>query len=445
MTDIELIKRYKKRTSIIVGVSLGILLILPSIVLFATWSKVAIWTIVIIGIISISGLAINFIKTNNEIEMILKDELDPQKYYRVVHGANLVTKYRTEDIQTAYFLGDYASAIGLINEQLPKTKAKGIITEYKLVLSYCYFETGQFDKLLPLITDLRAYAAEFKKKNFFKSLYMELADYYENFINENFEKCCDLANLLTDDNKKFISNSFKMKIALYKALALYCDNRKNEAKPFFEECYYGCPKLNYSVLSKKYLDLIADCKVVEYAELVPQVNDYISIPPVNNPQKLTIKQKIALGICVILIVGGFGGAFLEDGGSSITGYKTPIDAICEYVDAEEVLTEVAVDENNSLYVYSIGYEYIGVAAVENKAGRYICNVDLSYTIKQWVAFDEYGFGLANIDKEIYYNITDDKSNVSSNSVSSEFEYDGETYYIYIISIEDNNAWLYSAW
>lgn len=445
MTDIEIIKRYKKRTSIIVGASLGILLILPSIVLFATWSKAAIWAIVIMGVISIIALGINFVKTNNEIEMILKNELDPQKYYRVVHGANLATKYRTEDIQTAYFLGDYASAIGIINEQLPKTKAKGIIAEYKTILSYCYFETGQLDKLLLLITDLRAYAEEFKKENFFKSLYLALADYYENFINGNFVKCCDLANLLTDDNKKFISNSFRMKITLYKALALFCDNRKNEAKPFFEECYYGCPKLNYSVLSKKYLDLIADGKDVEYAELVPPVNDYISIPPVNKPQKWTFKQRIALCLCGVLLVGGVYGGFIDDDIAPIGGYKTPLDAICEYVDAEEIIAEIAVDENNSLYVYSIGYEYIGVAAVENNNGRYVYNVDSVYTIEQWVSFDEYGFGLANIDKEICYNITDDKDDISPNAVNSEFEYDGETYYIYIISIEDNNTWFYSAW
>lgn len=445
MTDIELIKHFKKRTSVIIGVSIGILLILPAIVLFATWSKAAIWAITIIGIISIIALGINFVKTNNETERILKDELDPQKYYRVVHGANLATKYRTEDIQTAYFLGDYASAIGIINEQMPKTKAKGIIAEYKLILSYCYFETGQFDKLLSLIQFLREYATEFKKENFYKSLYLTLADYYENFINGNFDKCCDLENLLKDDNKNFISNSFRMKIALYKALALYCDNRKNEAKPFFEECYYGCPKLNYSVLSKKYIDLIADGKVVEYAELVPQVNDYVSIPPVNKPQKLTFKQRIALCLCGVLLVGGVYGGFIDDDIAPIGGYKTPLDAICEYVDAEEILTEVPIDANNSLYVYSIGYEYIGVAAVENNNGRYVYNVDSANTIGQWLAYDEYGFGLANIDKEIYYNITDDKGDVSSNSVSSEFEYNGEIYYIYIISIEDNNTWLYSAW
>lgn len=444
MTDIELIKRYKKRTSIIVGVSLGILLILPSIVLFATWSKAAIWAIVIIGVISIVVLAINFVKTNNEIEMILKDELDPQKYYRVVHGANLATKYRTEDIQTAYFLGDYASAIGLINEQLPKTKAKGIIAEYKLILSYCYFETGQFDKLLPLIQFLREYAAEFKKENFYKSLYLALADYYENFINGNFEKSCDISDLLTEENEKFISNSFKMKIVFYKALALYCDNRKNEAKPFFEECCYGCPKLNYSVLSKKYLDLLADGKEIGYAELIPQVNEYISTPPVNK-QKLTFKQRIALCLCGVLLVGGVYGGFIDDGIAPIGGHKNPLDAICEYVDAEEILTEIPVDENNSLYVYSIDYEYIGVAAVESNDGRYVYNVDSAYTIEQWVAFDEYGFGLANIDKEIYYNITDDKGDVFPNAISSEFEYDGETYYIYIISIEETNMWFYSAW
>lgn len=445
MNDIELIKRYKKRTSIIVGVSLAILIILPSIVLFATWSRAAIWTITIIGIISIVALGINFIKTNNEIESILKNELDPQKYYRVVHGANLVTKYRTEDIQTAYFLGDYSSAIGIINEQLPKTKAKGIIAEYKLILSYCYFETGQSDKLVPLIQFLREYATEFKKENFYKSLYLALADYYENFINGNFEKCCALSDLLTEENEKFISNSFKMKMAFYKALALYCDNRKNEAKPFFEECYYGCPRLNYSVLSKKYLDLIADGKDAEYAELVQQVGDYISIPPVNKPQKLTFKQRIALCLCGVLLVGGVYSGFIDDDIAPIGGYKTPLDAICEYVDAEEIIAEIAVDENNSLYVYSIGYEYIGVAAVENNNGRYVYNVDSAYTIEQWVAFDEYGFGLANIDKEIYYNITDDKGDISLNAVNSEFEYDGETYYIYIISIEDNNTWFYSAW
>lgn len=444
MNDIELIKKYKKKTNIIVGVSVAILIILPSIIMFATWSKVTIGVIVAIGILTIIILALNFLKTTAEIDLILKNELDPMKYYAVVHGTNAISKYMLEDIQVAYFLGDYASAIGMINERMEKTKVRSVINEYKLFLSYCYFETGQFDKLLPLIRDLRDYAISFKKDCFHKTFYCSLADYFENFINRDYEKCEEIDKIISPENEKFISRSFRMRTTYYKALALYYVGKKNEAKPLFEECVIGCPKFNYSVLSKKHLDLIAEGKNNEYTETTPVINQYIPIQSPKKQPKLTFMQRAVLCICGMLLIGGYG-LFIDDIDTTINGYPTPLEAICEYSDAEEILAEISIHENVSLYVYDIGYDYIGVAAVENNEGKYIHNIENVYEIDQWVAFDEYGFVLANIDKDIYYDITDDKGNIAENNNYSEFEYNDKIYYIYVISIEDNNAWVYSAW
>ncbi len=444
MNDIELIKKYKKKTNIIVGVSVAMLIILPSIIMFATWSKVTIGVIVAIGILTTIILALNFLKTTAEIDLILKNELDPMKYYAVVHGTNANSKYMLEDIQVAYFLGDYASAIGMINERMAKTKVQGVINEYKLFLSYCYFETGQYDKLLPLIKALRDYATSFKKDCFHKKFYFSLADYFENFINRDYEKCEEIDKIISSENEKFISQSFRMRTTYYKALALYYVGKKNEAKPLFEECVIGCPKFNYSLLSKKYLNLMAEGKDNEYTETTPVINQYVPIQAAKKHPKITFMQRVALCIGGMLLIGAYG-LFIDDIDTTVDGYATPLDAICEYSDAEEILTELSVYKSVSLYVYDIGYDCIGVAAVENNEGKYIHNIENVYEIDQWVAFDEYGFVLANIDKEIYYDITDDKVDIAKSNNYSEFKYNDKIYYIYITSIEDNNAWVYSAW
>lgn len=436
MSEIELIKKYEKKRNVAIAVIFAFAILVLMIPISLLWK-------ILLLIFDAIVMIIYFWAYSESIEKILHDELNPQKYYTVIQGLDIGVRDRLEDVAVAYFLGDYGNAIGIAENQLPKIKSKNIKNEMKNYLAWCYFETGELDKLSQLISEETELS---KKDGFAKIKFYHFSKYFKDFINGEFDKCQTIYELMAQLPKELKTKSLDFTLQFYTGLALYYGNEFEKAKECFENCVKGCSSFNYAVLSKKYINEIENKTITDYDEMKAPSTEY-------TPQQTVVLQKTKMNkkdiakliVCAVVVVGAIVWANIDNIKS------TPVEAISDYCEIEEVLTYVPIDEENSIYVYNQYNFVIGLAAVETKNQKnYNCNITSYYDPDYEEGLDfEYGFDLANIDKSVTYKITDNKDDIPKDVVSSEFVFDNgiekRTFYIYIVRIEDYNTWFYSAW
>lgn len=433
MNEIDFIKKYNKKAVAGVGIAFVALIIILISPLSWLWKIGLCFSDVVFFTLFI------FIHSN-KIDDILHKELDPQRYHTLCHATSTVSVYNLEDIQTAYYVGDYGNAIGIIKDKLTTIKTKTVIPQYQHFLALCYFETGQFDKLISLIPEFRKRIPDARDKHY-KRIYTAFANYYENFLKGDYGKCFEIGKIAESLPDVLQLKSLNYNLTFYQGMALFYAGQRYEAKPFFENCVYGCPKFNYSVLAKKYLDVTESENITDYSQMAAPMTEY-------TPQEIIPTEKVKLGkkeLSSVVIAGIIIVAIVII--ANLSAIKTtPEKAIGDYCEVNRILTTIPIDEENSLYVYDSFDLLVGVAAVETKNERnYECHMNTAYDLWVWEEYDDFGFELADIDKTIIYDITDDEKDIPENAVSDSFEIDGKTYYIYIISIEDTKIIFDASW
>ena len=444
MDELELIKKYEKKrnTALVIIFSIAILiLIVPISILWKIFGL----------IVEVFFMILYFIAYSNLVDKILNEELNPQKFYTVTHGLDIAVKDGLEDVMVAYYLGDYGNSIGIAENQLEKIKSKNIQKEMRFYLALNYFEIGDFEKLEKLIPEIKSAVKDYKNNNLMKIKHLAFVEYFENFMLGNFEKCKEIEFLTGNLIKEVRTKSLECTIKFYFGLAAYYCGEIDIAKENFLYCVEQCNNFNYSIISKKYISAIDNNKVCEYNDMKAPSTEYV---PQQRPQKQKMSKKdlAKSTICGLVIVGAIIWANVEN------IKATPVEAIQDYVEIEETLVSVPIDEKNSIYVYNEYNLGIGFAIVEEKnKNRYICHItNYFYLGSEWedtewedISQYQFGFDLANIDKSVTYKITENKSDIPAGAVNSQFVFDDgtskTTYYIYITEIEDFNTWAYHAW
>ena len=440
MNELELIKRYEKKrnTALIVFFSIAILILIVPVSF--------IWKIIGL-LVDAFFMMLYFLAYSKLVDKILDEELNPQKYYTVTHGLDIAVKDGLEDVIVAYYLGDYGNSIGIAENQISKIKSKNIQHEMRFYLALSCFETGNFEKLEKLISEIKDAVKGYKNNNLIKIKHLAFVDYFENFMQGNFEKCKDITNLTDKLIKEVRTESLACTIKFYLGLATYYSGEIDTAKESFSYCIEKCSNFNYSKISKKYISAIDSNSLYEYDKMCEPLTEYTPQENAKQKAKMSKKDLAKTIICVVIIVGAIVWANVENIKS------TPVEAIQDYTEIEETLTFVPIDEKNKIYIYNEYNMGIGFAVVEETAkNRYKCHItNCFYFDPEWEDISEYqfGFDLANIDKSVTYKITENKSDIPREAVSSQFVFDDGiskiTYYIYITEIEDFNTWAYHAW
>ena len=193
-----------------------------------------------------------------DIESIIHEELDPQKYNEVL-SLGLLKKSNRHQVLGAMCVGDHERLLALVKENdtprsHPVEKCNNIYRR-----GYVHFEKGEFDALRGIVREFE----KLKKDNariaqVFSNF--TVFDKYDAFADEDYEYVVDVCDIDLKDAKAAIDKPNQkltiINVSFYRAVSLYKLGRLDEAKQGFEELIAFAPKMYKAKLSKDYLDLI---------------------------------------------------------------------------------------------------------------------------------------------------------------------------------------------
>lgn len=251
LLEIEKYRKKDKRLNIMLLVFIFAAILFPPEI----WLKAAACIAVLIVFLFLS------LKKDNQKREILIDKMEPQAYHTVFHSSKYAKTNGDEDIEIAYFIGDYNKVISLVEDKKKKAADKGkkfTNVPDSLYLCLSCFELGDFENAKKSISYFKSLFERRKTNKIFELSYIYQLDFIDNFIDGRYDKCIAIEDVKSNLPDKAMSNTFRARMDYYTALAYYYNGDVDTAKQYFETVIVFCPHLNYARLAEKYIDVIAD-------------------------------------------------------------------------------------------------------------------------------------------------------------------------------------------
>lgn len=213
----------------------------------------------IIGIVGIVILALSvkaaFDKLReHEIERIIYEDLDPEKFGEILA---LGLRAERDRYRLLYALesGDHKTVIDLVGElQKKETNPIGMCNNlYRL--GYVYFEEENFEGLEKAVDDFERLKKKNPKLEYAFSRF-SVFDKFDAMLAEDYEYVVDVCELdLAKPNDKEPNHKLtKINVSYYRAVALERLGRNDEAREAFREIIDYAPKMYKARLSQEHLD-----------------------------------------------------------------------------------------------------------------------------------------------------------------------------------------------
>ncbi|MFR5875318.1 MAG: tetratricopeptide repeat protein [Eubacterium sp.] len=257
MTENEIVQeidKYRKKDKyfnvIFITVLFCTILLMPKI-----WLKVVLSFAVFIIALFVS------LKIDKSKHSILIYKMEPQAYYAVYHSSRYSKVNGDEDIEIAYFIGDYNKVISLVEDKKKKAGEKGKKLNNVpncLYLCLSYFEIGDFENAHKSIDYFKSLFEGKRTNEILELSYFSQLDFIENFIDGRYDKCIAIEDVKSKLPDKAMGNTFKARMDYYSALAYYYNGDMNTAKQYFDSVIDFCPHLNYARLAENHIDRITN-------------------------------------------------------------------------------------------------------------------------------------------------------------------------------------------
>ena len=363
---------------------------------------------------------------------ILYNDCDPQTYYAVCHGIYLEGTTAFFDAQVAYFIGDFKSAAGIIFSQLKLKQRKTVKIQYLDLLANVAFFSGDFELCLSTCEEVKELLQELRGRASVKESYYVKYDFFQNFIN------CDYVGALKNvEQRKGVAvkkqrNSYKLTMHYYTAITLYYSNKSQEAKAEFEKIISASPKFFILDKAEAYIKSIDEDSFLPVDSVsLKEIRENAGAPMQNIIIKKEKNKRII--IAILLIVIGIVLISKTPGAQNGTAY----DVISVDKQVSEVFGTIPIDDDYSLCIFATPYDEIGVAYLKNHGeDRYSYYLSRSTMHYSFLKPDNvYYIDAIGKAPRVYYDITDDKAEIPEDRNVTEFTFNDDTYYFYIIKTE----------
>lgn len=398
------------------------------------------------------ALVVYYSSLIRKVDRILFFEMNPQKYIEVKSVfATDSKKYDTNDFD--YFVGNYAAVISAIEKAKAEYQAKGkaYLQHGKLMLlCNAYFECGNYEALEVNIEYFRNVFAKYDNpKGVYARIYKPQFEFFEAYMQGNYEECKKIENLFELHKQKIISNTAYAKLLCYYAMALEKCGENDKANEVFEEIIRFCPLLNYANIARFYLG--GNGKYNQVKAGFDNDGDRHIVGEQANAgvvkKRQTSKGRMIVFFVCLAVIGILYCV-------NFSGKETPQQAVSFYCDGEglnsniEVVDEVAVDDKDNLFVlYTNDEEALCVAYLSyNRFGRYICRMVYEgvYTPDSSYFQEGYYMNAGDIDMSLLFNASVEKSDVPENAYyAKEITIGGRKVFFYISEKLDKNCVGYS--
>ena len=227
----------------------------------------------------------------------LSNELNAPLYYEIVRQGKIYVTSAIWQLQAEYFVGNHNNAIRICNQKLNDPKiSKKYKYHYLMFLANVYFDIGDNETLVDICQKFNSeLTKESKRKTRTIKKQFPRIEFYQNFVNENYDACysfiCKPQTLPINQIKNIF---FKARIALSK-------NEKEDAEKYFKEVIQKAPNLNYADLSKHGLESIE--KDVSYKDTFDKIDisDEFIIPTPPKSQRIGRIVRFTAGIIIVAI------------------------------------------------------------------------------------------------------------------------------------------------
>lgn len=302
-------KKYFILSGISCAITCGLALVLALILKNSILAFVVIICLLIMHILLVKNLSRKY------IDGILYCNLDPERFAKDVLMCKWAIPSVINQINVAYFSGDYNTTIAICNKQLEKGASPSKRLQYQAYLAAVYFEIQNMDKLQEICNSVKAAVRVLKQKDDVDDIdkdSFEVADikdkrkqeggiyeYYHCYLNGEYDKCAEIIKSMDITQNIPLIRLREIQQKYYLAVAYYKGEQHKEAKELFEQIINAAPKLNMAALAKKYL------AAIENGENIVFENELFSAQKYNVYEKTEKKRKILkivnIVVCICLI------------------------------------------------------------------------------------------------------------------------------------------------
>lgn len=475
---IKLGKRYKR-------VNISCLMITVFAVVAVWLFPIDLWLKILLSfIIPLAGLYI-IACSNSIVKKVLHKECNPEKFYCISRVANNNAVVTFESMNAMFALGDFNRAAEYFKAEMQRYKKTNI---NKLNAHFKYAESlffaGDYENCIQVSADFQNQLCSDR----FKKVYaypQKLCAFFESFIKKEYDSCIAVLDTLQIDTAK-LNNLFKSKVNYYYAITYYYSGDTEKAKAYFEKIKDINENLYYTRKARLYLEHINEDKFLKMNfEEIPKYENAESDAEIN--AKASTKQKkqskfalVGLVICTIVLVTSLSSQLTTKQGtaeaviSASMGFDVEIKAILPVENENAALCVFQNKENrnylhisylesyeNGLYSYGKDYSFLaGKDGVQSFLDVYdneddFSAEDLAKALHKDEPFTDsfdrhdYYFGSGKKDITVVYRISRYKPQVPKVDNAKEFVYTmysgkEKTYYIYVLNVEKENQFGYSA-
>ena len=213
----------------------------------------------LIGIMGIMVLAVSvkapFDKiTENDLESVIYEDLDPEKFNEIL-ALGEFKKSTRHQVLGALSAGDHKRVLELVEKSEKKTMHPIEQCNNLYRRGAVYFERGEFEKLPEIVKQFEILKAKNPKIEYVFNNFT-VFDKFDAFADEDYEYVVDVCDVdLKEINPRKQNHKMtRVNVGFYRAVSLYKLGRYEEAREGFEELIKFAPKMHKAKLAKEYLE-----------------------------------------------------------------------------------------------------------------------------------------------------------------------------------------------
>lgn len=363
---------------------------------------------------------------------ILYDECDPHTYYAVSHGIYPKDSTSYIDALTAYFIGDFGSAAGLLSSLLKRKSIRTVKLQYLDLLASVSFCAGDFDLCRQTVEELKALLTNMKIKPDIRNVYSARYDFFIHFMNCDYQSALERLKVCKAAGADKQKNTYKFMMCYYTAIALYYSNKIPEARAEFELIAKLEPKIFATEKAKAYIHAIDNNEFMPIGSVsLKEFCEKAADLPVLTRED---KRKLKLSVCFLALCVGF--AVICTFEMPELKRDTAFNVINSDIEISEVSRIIPLDDEYSLATFSTTEDEIGVAYLKNrKNDKYSYCISYVATPEIYCEKDNgYYITAKGNAQKVYFDITDDLKSIPENCEIKGFTHNGKEYYLYITDI-----------
>lgn len=363
---------------------------------------------------------------------ILYDECDPHTYYAVSHGIYPKDSTSYIDALTAYFIGDFGSAAGLLSSLLKRKSIRTVKLQYLDLLASVSFCAGDFDLCRQTVEELKALLTNMKIKPDIRNVYSARYDFFIHFMNCDYQSALERLKVCKAAGADKQKNTYKFMMCYYTAIALYYSNKIPEARAEFELIAKLEPKIFATEKAKAYIHAIDNNEFMPIGSVsLKEFCEKAADLPVLTRED---KRKLKLSVCLLALCVGF--AVICTFEMPELKRDTAFNVINSDIEISEVSRIIPLDDEYSLATFSTTEDEIGVAYLKHrKNDKYSYCISYVATPEIYCEKDNgYYITAKGNAQKVYFDITDDLKSIPENCEIKGFTHNGKEYYLYITDI-----------